>query len=112
MNSLLRRKNSSFLKATPECILANWLSTVTDFGKYYHQLLTYINQTTTEQNLNISKTLYIGQCPINSLVKLTSTMSEELKNLIQNVDQLDNSRPSSISKGHKKLENHTWVLLS
>lgn len=111
MNLLSYKRNSPPLEEyTPECMLANWSAAVTDFYNYYHQLATCISQTTTKQDLNIRKTACIGQCPTDSLVELTSAMREELKNLSQDIDYLDELRPSSIYRYYEKLATHTRVL--
>ncbi len=110
MNSPPLEDNSSSAKYTPECILGNWLSAVTDFHSYYHQLAICINQTTIEQDWNTKKTVYIGQCPTSLLVELFSMMGEELKNLDQDMDQLAKLKPLSIYKNYKKLMTHTRVL--
>jgi hypothetical protein len=111
MKKLSLKNNSSLSEAyTPGYILTNWLIAMTDFHSYYHQLAICTSETMIGQDWNTKKPVYIGQCSVSLLVELISTMREELKNLAQDIDQLDELRPSSIVKNYKKLTAHTRVL--
>ncbi|GAB3962571.1 hypothetical protein GCM10028805_63970 [Spirosoma harenae] len=94
----------------PEPVLNAWLNAITSLRLNYNQLSTCI---TKRQNRSISyleSSTDLGQCSNKQLLALQIRMELALKQLLEEMDQIEESEQSRSVWNIKKLENHTLRL--
>jgi hypothetical protein len=107
MAQRLPKNSQSADKQRPEDILAKWAVAVSAFHRNYNQLIGHVNTISLHQQLGVSTAKYIGQCPIDQLLKLLMNMEKELKKFTTQADRMT-LRPTR--KNFEKLLTHTESL--
>ncbi len=93
-----------------EYILANWMKAIGDFHMYHSALVTFIGKQKESCQSPKEDSLYIGQCPKESLLTLVLVMQGELENLLCDMNQLDWLSQLTSRQHYKKLAEHTLTL--
>ena len=88
-------------------MLANWLKATSDFYTLYQRLATLINQQGRQFRVDHTGMLYLGQCPVDSLLNLILIMQAELEKLVCEMDQLDEFKQTNSSQHFRSLIQHT-----
>jgi hypothetical protein len=109
-SSALKKHSPLDDKNKPDSPVALWLEAIIRFYRYYYLLFAYIGQRELNQNSALETTSYIGQWPIDQLVKLICTMQAELANLTQDMHQVDNLQGSTNRRIDNQLASHTLRL--
>lgn len=93
-----------------EYILAEWMKAVAHFHMYHSELVIFINkQRENFQGLN-EDSLYVGQCPTESILTLVLVMQGELESLLCDMNQLEWLSQLTSRQHYKKLVDHTQIL--
>lgn len=102
--------NFSTNEEDDEEVVTNWLEAVNDFRTQYLTLITLTSQPQIQVQDYQSTTLYIGQCPLDSLLTLLVSMKVELESLAYEMDQIDLFTAITNPQHCKRLRDHTHRL--
>lgn len=107
----LQNSSSSGDEFNSEWVLADWMKAIADFHHNHNELVMIINNQK-EKSSQVSKevSLYIGQCPTESLLTLVLVMQRELENLLCDMNQLKWLSQLTSRQHYKKLVDHTRTL--
>ena len=94
-------------KFSAERVIMDWINAIEDFRTLYVKLVTLIPHHAEKRDY---RSLYIGQCPADSLVTLVLSMQKELEQLLGEMEEPDGLTIQKSPQTPRKLIRHTHRL--
>lgn len=89
-----------------QSVLMSWLLAVHQFYSAYQQALDYVRR----HKARHQESNYIGQCPVDELVKSLGAMHKQLETLLGQMNETDGQSPKTVSQHWTQLAAHTRLL--